>query len=475
MASKKGRKNHSTARETKRKQWDVPVESGFTYEVDIHGYGSSGEGVGRVEDFTVFVPYAMPGERVKAQMTLVKKQYAKAQLQEVMTPSEDRTEPSCDVYGQCGGCRLQHVSYEGQKAMKQQKVKDCISRLAKDDATKVLPTMGMENPWAYRNKMQMPVGGTKGQIEMGFYASESHDIVSCMDCGIQKEENNIVAKACYEIATAYGVAPYDEKTGEGVLRHVISRVTNDGEIMIILVTATKTLPHADRWVEALQEKVPHLVSIVQNYNPAKTNVIMGRDNTFLWGTKQIKDSIGNLTFSLSPHSFFQVNPEQTEALYNTALAYANLTGEETVIDAYCGTGTISLFLAQKAKRVIGIEIVEPAVEDARKNAQANGITNAEFIAGDAAQIMPHLEKDHVDPDVIVFDPIRAGCKPAVLEAALAMKPKRMVYVSCNPASMARDIVILREGGYELQKVQPVDMFPMTAHVECVALLEPKDN
>jgi len=315
----------------------------------------------------------------------------------------------------------------------------------------------------------MPVGGTKGDIQMGFYAMGSHDIVQGTNCPIQDEGNNIIAQACYQIAKEFDIEPYDEHTGKGVLRHIIGRIGQSGW-MIILVTATEQLPYKEKWVEKLTERIPQVETIVHNVNGKRTNVILGPKNNILYGDGTITDHIKDLQFTLSPHSFFQVNPEQTTVLYDQALEYADLKGDETVIDAYCGTGTISLFLAHKAKHVIGIEIVEPAIINARENAKRNGYDNTEFIVADAAVEMPKLYKAGVRPDVIVFDPIRAGCKEEVLTSAAGMEPKRIVYVSCNPATMARDIEILTHYGYELKEVQPVDMFPMTAHVEAVALL-----
>lgn len=448
---------------------NAPVKLGDEVFVTIHGIGSSGEGVGRVDDFTVFVPFALPGETVKVSINMVKKTYATGRLLEIITMAPNRIDASCELYGSCGGCQLQHITYEGQLSLKTQKVKDVIERIGHQNPDLVKPALGPKEPWAYRNKMQMPVGGTKDDIQMGFYAMGSHDIVQGTNCPIQDEGNNIIAQACYDIAKELQIEPYDEHTGKGVLRHVIGRIGQSGW-MIILVTATEQLPHKEKWVEKLTERIPQVETIVHNVNGKRTNVILGPKNNILYGDGTITDHIKDLQFTLSPHSFFQVNPEQTTVLYDQALEYANLKGNETVIDAYCGTGTISLFLAHKAKHVIGIEIVEPAIINARENAKSNGYDNTEFIVGDAAVEMSTLYKAGVRPDVIVFDPIRAGCKEEVLTSAAGMEPKRIVYVSCNPATMARDIEILTHYGYELKEVQPVDMFPMTAHVETVALM-----
>lgn len=473
---------------------NVPVAKGQVYEIAIESLGNSGEGVGRYEGFTVFVPFALPGERISARITLVKKNYAVGTLVEILEPSPHRIEPVCPVYGTCGGCTLQHVTYEEQLRLKTQKVRDIMERIGKTNPDLVQPALGPKQPWPYRNKMQIPVGwgvdtgsklqGQTGKTQagganelkpvLGFYAMGSHDIVPCTNCAIQNEGNNQIAAVCERLIRETGLTPYNEVTGEGMIRHIIGRIGENGW-MVIIVSTAKTLPQAEHWISEIRKHLPQVTSIVLNHNSRKTNVIMGRDCTLLWGDETISDTIDDLKFRLSPHSFFQVNPEQTLVLYKKALEYANLTGEETVIDAYCGTGTISLFLAKQAKHVIGIEIVEPAIVDAKANAKRNGITNVEFIAADAAKEMPQLVKRGVKADVVVFDPIRAGCKEEVLKAAATMKPKHMVYVSCNPASMARDICVLRELGYEVQTVQPVDMFAMSAHVEAVALITRVDD
>ena len=458
----------------KKKQQKAPVCVGTTYTIDIQGIGSIGEGVGRYEGFTVFVPYALPNETVQVKITLVKKNYAVGDIVEVITPSAERVEPQCEVYGNCGGCQLQHASYTEQLRLKTESVKAVIERIAKSDPELVLPCIGPEEPWRYRNKMQMPIGGTVGNVRMGFYQRGSHSIINHEQCPIQDAGNDDIRKVCYDAMKELGIEPYDEHRGIGVVRHVVGRIGKE-EWMVILVSRTASIPHETELVERIVTVLPKVTSIVVNHNPKQTNVILGPTNRTIYGKDQITDYIKDLSFQLSPHSFFQVNPEQTTVLYDTALEFADLKGHETVIDAYCGTGTISLFLAHKAKNVIGIEIVEPAIVDAKKNAERNGYTNTEFIVGDAAVEMPRLYKQGIKPDVIVFDPIRAGCKEDVLHAAVGMAPKRIVYVSCNPSSMARDIEILTKQGYQLVKVQPVDMFPQTYHVEAVALLSKLDS
>jgi len=450
----------------------IPVVKGKTYIVDIKSLGHSCEGVGRFEDFTVFIPGALVGEQVEARITEVKKSYAKGSIVKILRKSPDRQKPICEIYEKCGGCQLQHLGYEAQLKMKHQQVVDAIERIGKQRNVEIYPTIGAENPWNYRNKMQFPIGLQKKQVVIGCFAQNSHDIVDTKNCRIQEEANNLIANAMREIVQKLSIHVYDEKTQKGTLRHVIGRVAKDG-IMVVLVTATKVLPHAQEIVEHLKTHVPNLVSVMQNFNPKATNMIMGDLTKHLWGQKTILANLEDLTFHISARSFFQVNTTQAAVLYNKAVEYAGLTGKETVIDAYCGTGTITLFLAKKAKRVIGIEIVEPAIRDARKNAQDNKVSNAEFIVGDATTIMPRLYQEGMRPDVIVVDPPRVGCTPRVLQSFAAMKPKRIVYVSCYPASLARDLEILGSLGYKTIKVQPVDMFPQTSHVESVALIERK--
>ena len=453
----------------------IPVQQGQIYEIEINTLGTSGEGVGRYEDFTVFVPYALPGEKVKARITEVKKTYATGKLLEILRQSGDRVEPACPIYKECGGCQLQHLSYEAQLKAKRQQVIDAVTRIGKQPDLFVEPTLGAATPWNYRNKMQFPIGREKGKTVIGCFAQGSHRIIDTGDCHIQKEGNNEVVNAVREIVTKLNIPVYNEDKHTGVLRHVVGRVGKHGDIMVVIVTASKTLPREKEFVKMLRSRLPKAVSIHQNIQTYRNNVIMGRDTKLLWGRPTIQDGLGRLNFHISPRSFFQVNTAQAEVLYNKALEYANLKGEETVIDAYCGTGTITLFLAQKAREVIGIEIVKPAIQDAQKNARDNNVRNAEFIVGDATQVMPRLYKQGIRADVVVVDPPRAGCTETVLKTFADMQPERIVYVSCNPATLARDIAVLDELGYKAQKVQPVDMFPNTSHVENVCLLTRKEK
>ena len=448
----------------------VPVEKGKSYEIEIHTLGTSGEGVGRYENFTVFVPKALPGEKVKAVITEVKKSYAKGQLTEIITKSADRVQPVCSIYDRCGGCQLQHLSYMAQLKAKRQQVIDAITRIGGQKDIFVAPTLGAASPWNYRNKMQFPIGCERGKTVIGCFAQGSHEIIDTRDCHIQKEGNNEIVNAVREIITSLHIPVYHEDKHTGVLRHVVGRVGEKGDLMVVIVTATKQLPREKEFVKALRKRLPQVVSIQQNIQTYRNNVIMGRETRLLWGRSTILDRIGRLSFHISPRSFFQVNTVQAEVLYSKALEFANLKGEETVIDAYCGTGTITLFLAQKAREVYGIEIVKPAILDAQKNARDNNVHNANFLVGDATEVMPRLYRQGVRADVIVVDPPRAGCTEEVLNVFAEMQPERIVYVSCNPASLARDLAILAALGYTSKKIQPVDMFPMTSHVETVVLM-----
>lgn len=450
----------------------APVKKGDIIEIEITGLGSSGEGVGKYEGFTVFVPGALPEEKVSAKITLVKKSYSTGCLLKVIEASAERVEPACPIYKQCGGCQLQHLSYAGQLAVKREQVQAALSRIGHLDI-EALPVLGCANPWNYRNKMQFPAAvNANGSLEIGCYALNTHSVINTPNCLIQKEANNQVLEAVRQWMEQYHVSAYDETTGKGVVRHVMSRVgVHSGEIMAVLVTSVYEIPKSAELINVLKAQVPGLVSIIQNINKKTTNIIMGNKTRTLWGKPTIKDSLGALHFNISAQSFFQVNSEQAEVLYDKALEFAALTGKETVVDVYCGTGTISLYMARQAKKVYGIEIVAPAIEDAKINAQENGLSNAEFMCGDAAVELPKLLSTGVQPDVIMVDPPRAGCEEKVLAAMVGVQPERIVYVSCNPASLARDLAYLEQNGYRTVKVQPVDMFPATHHVENVALVE----
>ena len=454
----------------------IPVKQGDKIELQITGLGSSGEGVGKYDSFTIFVKGALPEEKVQVTITLVKKSYAVGRLEAIVTASPERVQPLCPVYESCGGCQLQHLSYAGQLAVKRQQVLDALSRIGHLEV-EVLPVLGANDPWHYRNKMQFPAAmNAEGQLPIGCYATATHNVINTEGCLISKEANNAILTTVRKWMEHYNISAYDEKTGKGMVRHVMGRVgVHSGEVMAVIITAGYDLPHRATLVKWLQQYVPGLVSVVQNINKKQTNVVMGSKTRVLWGKESIKDSLGSLNFNISPQAFFQVNSEQAEKLYNKALEFAALAGDETVVDVYCGTGTISLYLARHAKKVYGIEIVAPAIENAKKNAEENKCANAEFILGDAAVELPKLLDSGVLPDVVLVDPPRAGCEERVLAAIAGVAPRRIVYVSCNPASLARDLHYLEEHGYKTMMVQPVDMFSQSAHVESIALMTKVQN
>ncbi|RPK07955.1 23S rRNA (uracil(1939)-C(5))-methyltransferase RlmD [Priestia endophytica] len=452
-----------------------PVEKNQYVTVKFEDLTHEGAGVAKVDGFPIFVQNALPEEEGNVKIIKVKKGFAIGRMMETTKESRFRTEPPCPVYKQCGGCQLQHLKYEAQLDYKTKQVKEVLARLGNIKDVTVHPTLGMEDPWNYRNKAQVPVGESEGGLVAGFYKQRSHDIIDIERCMIQQEQNDDVVQAVREICSKYGIRAYDETKHKGTLRHVMVRYgATTGEQMVVLVTRTKELPNKNKVIEELRARLPQLKSIVQNVNLKKTNVIMGDETTVLWGEEYIYDNIGDIKFAISARSFYQVNPTQTKVLYDKALEYADLQGEEEVIDAYCGIGTISLFLAQKAKKVYGVEIVPEAIEDAKRNAELNGITNAEFEAGKAEEVIPAWYKKGISADTLVVDPPRKGCDEALLNTIIDMKPNRVVYVSCNPGTLARDLQVLEEGGYKTVEVQPVDMFPHTTHVECCALLVRKD-
>jgi 23S rRNA (uracil1939-C5)-methyltransferase len=468
---------------------DAPVRKNDIVTLDITGLTQDGEGVGRADGFALFVQGALPGERVRAKVLKVKKQYGYAKMLELLTASPDRAEAPCPIYRQCGGCQLQHMDYAAQLAWKRQHVIDCLTRIGKlrvadegavgDGGVVVHPTIGMPDPWRYRNKAQVPIGmaqadlddGAAGSLIGGFYARNSHRIIDMDACVIQHERNDAAVRLVKALGTRLGIRAYDETTGRGLLRHVVVRTGfATGETMVCLVTNGTRIPRVDELVEGIRKALPDVRSIVQNVNTRNTNVIFGDETRVLWGSDVIHDELDGIRFAISARSFYQVNPAQTVALYRKAVEYAGLSGRETVIDAYCGIGTISLFLARRAGKVYGVESVPEAVEDARRNAALNGIANVAFEAGLAEEVIPRWREEGVAADVIVVDPPRKGCDAKLLDTIVRMRPKRVVYVSCNPATLARDLAALEAGGFRTVEAQPVDMFPHTGHVESVILL-----
>ena len=403
----------------------------------------------------------------------VKKSYGFGKLLSFLDKSPFRTKPVCEVFKRCGGSSLQHLEYSEQLKFKTKKVKDSLERIGGFSGIEVLDTIGMEKPYNYRNKAQFPVGISKDGLSFGFYAPRSHNIINISKCFIQNEINEKIISAVKGFMLKYNIPPYDEQLHEGVIRHIVTRTAVfTKEIMVCIVIKGKTLPKSDFLVEELL-KIKGVTSILLNYNNAKTNVIMGNKIDTLYGKAFIEDYIGEFKFEISPFSFFQVNPVQTQILYRTAFDFAGLTGTETVIDAYCGIGTISLFVSRKAKKVIGVEVVSEAVSDARRNALINGVSNVEFIIGKAEEVIPDLWESHgVKPDVIFLDPPRKGCDARLIDTLLRSSTSKIVYVSCNPSTLARDLRLLSDK-YSVVRVQPVDMFCMTAHVETIICLSRK--
>ena len=442
----------------------------------IEDIGHDGEGIGKVDGYTLFVKDAVIGDVVEAKVMKAKKNYGYARLMKVITPSPHRVEPLCPYAKQCGGCQIQTMSYEEQLRFKENKVLNNLKRIGGFQEIPMEPILGMEEPFYYRNKAQFPVGtDTNGKLITGFYAGRTHSIINNRKCYLGVEENEQVLDRVLGWMERHGIASYDEETGKGLVRHVLIRygfVTK--EVMVCLVINGAGVPQKEELIDSLRE-ILGMTSITTSSNTKRTNVIMGEKITLLWGQSYITDYIGDIQYQISPLSFYQVNPAQTKVLYETALEYAELHGDETVWDLYCGIGTISLFLAQKAKQVYGVEIVPEAIEDARRNAKLNQIENAEFFVGKAEDVLPEkYQKEQIYADVIVVDPPRKGCEESVLDTMVQMRPERIVYVSCDSATLARDLRYLCERGYELNRVRAVDQFPQGVHVETCVLLSRRD-
>ena len=438
-------------------------------ELTVDSFGAQGEGIARWDGMPVFIPRALPGERVRVQIVKADKRFAFGRALEILTPSPDRREPPCPYYVQCGGCVCQHMSYEAQLAFKRSQVAGCMRHIAGIDV-EVAQVLGMEEPWHYRNKISMPVSGQIGAPAIGYYAQRSHRVVDVQRCLLSCDAADRACAAVRQWMAEQRVPPYNEESHTGLVRHIMTRVNRAGQLMLVLVINGRQLKKQKELLDLLQKAVPELVSLCVSPNEKRSNVILGDTYQVLWGQERLEDTLCGNRFLLSPLSFFQVNPQQTEKLYNTALDFADLTGGETVADLYCGAGTISLLLARRAAHVTGIEIVPDAIRDARENARRNGVENVDFLCGPAEDILPQLVEKGMRPDVVVLDPPRKGAEPAVLQAILTCAPQRVVYVSCNPATQARDVKILCAGGYQPQRCQPVDMFCQTAGVETVLLM-----
>lgn len=442
------------------------------FTVKIEDMTNEGAGIGKVDGFPLFIKDAMIGDLVEAKIMKAKKSYAYARLMKVLEPSKDRVKPPCPVARQCGGCQIQEMSYEAQLRFKERKVKNHLKRIGGFESIELEPIIGAERPFRYRNKAQFPIGRNKeGRLVAGFYAGRTHSIIENRDCLLGVEENREILDVVLGWMEENKVEPYNESTGQGLVRHcLIRKGFKTGELMVCLIINGRKIPKLSGLVERLT-KIKGMTSITLNVNCERTNVILGKELIPVWGRNYIEDFIGGIKYQISPLSFFQVNPEQTEKLYGKALEYADLTGNEIVWDLYCGIGTISLFLAQKAKKVYGVEIIPAAIEDARNNARLNGIENAEFFVGKAEEVVPEkYREESIRADVVVLDPPRKGCEEELLKTIVKMAPEKIVYVSCDSATLARDLKELCERGYEVVKGGTVDMFAGTGHVETVALL-----
>ena len=459
-----------------------------TVRLIITDIGTNGEGIGRVDGYTLFIKDAIIGDEVEAKIIKAKKNYGYARLMNIITPSKDRIEPVCSVARQCGGCQIQEMDYQAQLRFKQELVKNNIERIGHISDYQMMPVIGMDEPFHYRNKAQYPVGMDKdGNIVMGFFAGRTHHIIDNTDCALGAKINSRILGIIKEYMQDNKIKPYDEDKHAGTVRHILIRSGyHTDQIMVCLVINAESIKNSDDLVKRLKD-IDGMTSIMININRNKTNVILGDTCKTLWGKSYIEDYICDIRYQISPLSFYQVNPKQTEKLYSKALEYAGLTGNETVWDLYCGIGTISLFMAAKARKIYGVEIVPQAIEDAKNNARLNNIDNAEFFVGKAEEVVPAFyeelsrkaangdeeAKRGIHPDVVVVDPPRKGCEETLLETVVKMSPKRMVYVSCDSATLARDLKFMEEHGYKVEKVQAVDQFGNTVHVETVVLLSHK--
>ena len=453
----------------------MEIKKDDIFSVSIEDLSTDGSGIGRIDGYTVFVKDALPGDMAEIKIIKAKKTYGYGRLLKILTPSPDRTQPFCPVARSCGGCQIQALSYPAQLKYKENKVRELLSRIGKITDYIMLPIIGMDDPWFYRNKAQYPVGTDRqGCLIAGFYAGRTHSIIPVGNCCIQSKHTENVLPAVLQWMDDNHIPAYDEKSGHGLIRHILTRAGfHTGEIMVCLVINSKKLPAADSLISRLVQ-IPGMTSVSYSVNTARNNVILGDNAHTIWGRPYISDSIGDISFRISPLSFYQVNPVQTEKLYATALAFADPGPEDVIWDLYCGIGTISLFMAKKAARVCGVEIIPQAIDNARENASLNSIDNAEFFVGKAEEVLPAAYKEkNIHADIIVVDPPRKGCDQSLLDCIITMQPRKVVYVSCDPATLARDLRILEDGGFKVEKVQCADMFPHSVHVESVCLLTKK--
>lgn len=455
---------------------EVPVKKNKEYLVEIIDQGFEGEGIAKIEGFTIFIEGAIKGEKCRILIVKVTSSHAFGKLVEILEKSKYRVEPDCATYKRCGGCNLRHIDYEETLNIKQNTVQNLVNKTL-NNKIKVEMTVGMGNPYNYRNKAQYPVGFDKsGEPVMGVYAKRTHEIIPMRNCMIQNPVSEKIANVVLGFFIKNNIPIYNEKNGEGLLRHIVIKVgIKTHEIMCILVLNKKELKKEKELIKVLIREFPEIKTIVKNYNMKNTNVILGNENEVIYGDGYIYDELGDYTFKISPLSFYQINPIQTEALYNIAIEMDDLKKTDTLFDLYCGIGTIGIFASPYVNKVYGIEIVKQAIEDAKENANINNIRNIEFFAGDVEKVFENVLKEHnVKPDVIFVDPPRKGLDKHTIENILNIKPEKIVYISCNPASLVRDLKLLEES-YEIKKIQPVDMFPFTSHVECVTVLYAKET
>ena len=455
---------------------EIPVKKNNEYIVDIIDNGFEGEGIAKIDGFTIFIPNAIKGERVKILIVKVLASHAFGKILEILEKSQYRIESDCSTYKRCGGCNLRHIRYEETLKMKQNAVQSLVNKTLKTKI-QVQETLGMENPYYYRNKAQYPVGIDKnGKPIIGVFANRTHEIIPIQKCFIQNEKSEKLAKFVFNWIVRNNISIYNEKTGKGLIRHIVTKIgIKTNEIMCVLVINGSKIPKEQELVQEILENFPEVKTIVKNINTKNTNVIMGKENINIYGNGYIEDILGEYKFKISPLSFYQVNPVQAEKLYNIGVEAAKITKEDIVFDLYCGIGTISLFMANYAKKVYGIEIVEDAVNDAKENALNNNINNVEFIAGDVENVLDELiNKRNIIPDIVMVDPPRKGLDSKSIDNIIKILPKKVVYISCNPATLVRDLAKL-EDTYEVKSIKPVDMFPFTSHVECVALMGRKDS
>ncbi len=453
---------------------NIPVEKNKEYIVDIIDNGYEGEGIAKIDNYTIFIPRAIKGEKVKILIVKVNSSHSFGKIIDILEKSNSRVESDCNTYKRCGGCNLRHMNYKDTLELKRKNVQNLINKTLKQKV-EVKNAIGMEKPFFYRNKAQYPVGYNRnGEIITGVYAERSHEIIELNSCSIQMPISIQIAKFIITFMKENNISAYNEKTGKGAIRHIVVKVgLSTNEVMCVLVTNERKIPNEDKLVESLINKFSNIKTILKNINQKNTNVIMGNENVILYGNGYIQDKLGDFIFNISPLSFYQINPIQTEKLYNLAINKANLTKEDTVLDLYCGIGTIGTFASPYVKQVYGIEIVEQAIEDAKQNAKLNKIENMKFYCGDVEQVLENvLTKEETMPNVVFVDPPRKGLDKHTIQNIIDLKPERFIYISCNPATLVRDLKEFEEL-YEIKEIQPVDMFPFTSHVECVAVLQIK--